>query len=234
MNMAERAMFRDRDCEPPMCCVRHLCAGLALLAALFSATPSDAHPHTWIYYEVELVFDEEARIAGMRQSWSFDEFYTVYATAGLGEGGKPDQKLIDAITAENMKNLREYGYFTDVRYDGERIGLDKASDIEAGMDGDRLRMSFFAPLERPVDPRAGDFSYRIFDPTFYIEMVHAPSDQAIRLSNALPTCTTRLIGPDPNPEMSAYAAALDRTQKGTDGLGALFAEKVVVRCEPFS
>lgn len=218
-----------------MWCDRHLFAGLAFVAALVCAGPSGAHPHTWIYYEVELVFDEEARIAGMRQSWSFDEFYTVYATAGLGgEGGKPDQKLIDAITAENMKNLREYDYFTDVRYGGERIGLDTASDIESRMDGDRLRMSFFAPLERPVDPRAGDFSYRIFDPTYYIEMVHAPSDQAIRLSNAPPTCATHLIGPDPNPEMSAYAAALDRTQKGTDGLGALFAEKVVVRCEPVS
>ncbi len=211
---------------------RCLWAGLAILAASSHAGVASAHPHTWIYYEVELVFDGEARIVGFRQSWSFDEFYTVYATAGVTgrEGGKPDQQLIDAITAENMKNLREYDYFTEVRWGGERIGLEAASEIEAGMDGDRLWMSFFAPLETPLDPRTQPFTYSIFDPTYYIEMQHAPSKQAIRLSNAPPACAAELIAPDPNPEMSALAAALDRTQKGTDGLGALFAEKVVVKC----
>jgi ABC-type uncharacterized transport system substrate-binding protein len=72
--------------------------------------------------------------------------------------------------------------------------------------------------------------YSIFDPTYYVEILHAEIKDVIRLIDAPESCKHSLIKPDPNPEMVALAAGLDRNQSAGDTLGAIFADKVLIEC----
>src|SRR3546814_462775 len=151
---------------------------------------------------------------------------------GLGRPGegRPSQDEIDTLLRENMKNLEPYTYFTKVERDGEDVAFGSVTDMSSALHGQRLGMTFVLPFESPIDLKGSSFVYAIYDPTYYIEMLHADSDDAIRLDAAPAGCAHRLIEPNPSMESLALAAALDRTQTAGDGLGALFAERVAVQC----
>ncbi len=83
----------------------------------------------------------------------------------------------------------------------------------------------------PLDPRHSDIVYRIAEPTYYFEMLHAEESPAIVLKNAPPACRYRLEPPKPDAALVAYAASLGINESGGDELGIQFAETVTIRCE---
>lgn len=209
---------------------RTLAIAAALLLALPTA-PAGAHPHSWIDIEVELQFARDGKLAGLKQFWIFDEAYTAYTTtqAKGGRAGKPDPKKLADTAREMLKNLKEYGYFTRVEQGGKRLALNDARDPVAELRDARLVVSFVLPLQASADVRAAALTYAVFDPTYFIEMLHVDA-KAIRLVGAPADCAAKLRQPEPDPQVTARASALDATQSGGDTLGQEFAEKVSVRC----
>ncbi len=210
-------------------------AALAALA-LFAAGPAAAHPHAWIDLRVEVQFDAEGAVTALRQTWLFDPYYTAFTVEGMdGDGdGRPDAEALRALLQENLSNLDEYRYFTEA-FDGQAaVAFGAPEGAVSGMRGQRLEMSFVLPLAEPVSATGAGFRYRIYDPTYYIEMLHAEDGPAIRLHEAPDACGFRIEGPDPDPEAVSLAASADSSQRtvpGGEGIGALFAETVVVSCE---
>jgi ABC-type uncharacterized transport system substrate-binding protein len=194
----------------------------AVIVSLSMAEPAAAHPHAWIDVDVDVQFDAEGRVTALKERWLFDEFYTA-DTVQKGERDKMD-RLVTRI----LGNLREYGYFTVVTVDGRSIPLSAPIDHSAHMEGHRLSMSFTVPLSQPV---AAPLTYSVFDPFYFIEMLHAERTDSIRLRNGPPGCRSRLIPAKPDPKRVAAAAAIDRTGNGGNNLGAQFAEKVEIRCD---
>lgn len=189
----------------------------------------EAHPHAWIDIDVVVRFGPDGTVSGLEESWLFDEFYSADTV------GKGDPARIERLTKGILHNLAGYGYFTRVNHGGRAVALAKPAAAAARMDGSRLRMTFFAPLAEPVVPStAAPLTYAVFDPTYFIEMLHAERKDAVRLEGAPPSCTVQLHPPHPDPKAVIAAAALDRTQSGGDGLGAQFAEKVEIRCPSLS
>ena len=86
-------------------------------------------------------------------------------------------------------------------------------------------------IEAPVAPTGGGITYSIYDPTYYIDLLHARDPGAIRLADAPAACRQRLVAPNPSFEAVSLAAAADRTQSLGEGIGALFAESVVIACD---
>lgn len=203
------------------------------LMAAIAVRPAQAHPHAWIDVTVEVLFDGDGRAIGLRETWLFDEYYTVFALEGLGTdaAGKPSQAAIDDILRQNMENLKEYAYFTKVEFDGADVAFGPVTAMSSTLRGARLDMRFVVPFAAPLDLGKSPMTYAIYDPTYYIEMLHAETADAVRLVGAPPACTYRLVDPVPSLEAVALAAALDSTQRQAgDGLGAVFAERVTVRC----
>lgn len=213
---------------------RRLTAAAAALALALAGTapPARAHPHGWIDVEVELRFDGEGQLTGLYQTWLFDEAYTAFVTEGgdLDGDGAPDQEGLEALLHENIGNLAEFDYFTVVERDGRPLGLGTATELSTRMEGARLQIAFLVPLAEPVPARGTPLSYAIYDPTYFIEMRHAESEAPIRLAGAPEGCRFRLQPPNPTADQVALAAALDVNDRVEDGLGALFAEKVVLQC----
>lgn len=196
---------------------------IAVVAVALSASgPALAHPHAWIDVSVEVQFDPAGKVTALRQTWVFDEFYTA-DTVQKGERDKMD-RLVTRI----LGNLRQYGYFTVVKAAEGGVALAAPTEHSARMRGPRLSMTFTTPLVRPVAP---PLTYSVYDPFYYIEMLHADEDDAIRLADAPANCRSRLIPAKPDPKVVAKAAAIDRGGTGGDTLGAQFAETVEIRCD---
>jgi ABC-type uncharacterized transport system substrate-binding protein len=212
-------------------------AGLALAALLATPGPAQAHPHAWIDVSTELRFDESGAVTAIRETWLFDEYYTVFAVQGLDADGdgKPDPDKLAELLEINLTNLAEYDYFTRVWAGGERLEVEPAVEGTNAMRDGRLEMSFLLPLRTPAAADGGKLVYKIFDPTYYIEMLHRDTEQAVELRDAPEGCTASVERGDPPLEAIGLATSLDssvqgETSYGDKSLGALFAETVTVSC----
>lgn len=207
-----------------------LLAAIAVLTAGPQEAP--AHPHAWIDVKVKVLFDDRGRIFALEETWLFDPLYPAFSLDGVkrDKDGAPDQQTIKALMRENMKNIKEYNYLTEVESSGVKAAFSGVRDIRSGHENKRLRLAFTLLLETPLEAAKAPVQYAVFDPTYYIEMLHAEGVGAVELSGAAPDCRYRLIPPNPSPDAVGLAAALDRTQSGGDGLGKLFAERVSIRC----
>ena len=208
-----------------------LCA-LVFLFAVAGTRPGSAHPHIWIDMQVELLFDADGLVTGLRQTWLADELYTAFATEGLDSDGdgKPDPAALNDLLAENLKNLKDYGYFTKVEGPRGPIATGDVETYSSTMRGRQLEMTFVLPLVAPHDPRAETLRYAIYDPTYFISMLHAERDGAIRLTEAPDDCRFRVGKPPATAYEIAMAAAVDRGGQLPQGMGEIFAETVTVAC----
>ncbi len=205
----------------------------SLCAVSLSPDRVSSHPHAWIDIKVDVLFNDEGHAVGLREHWLFDEFYTAFALEGLGVAGRtaPSQEVLDEIVRLNVTNLADFNYFTDVLFGEDKVAFGQASDTIGSMQDERLVMSFVVPFAEGLDLREQLLTYSVYDPTYYIEMLHEDIDAPIALEGSPDGCTHEVLAPNPTMEAISLAAALDRAPTTNDGLGALFAEQVVVQCD---
>lgn len=211
-------------------------AAMALLVA--SAVPAMAHPHVWIEMRSDVVFNDEGRISGVNLIWTFDDNYAEMALDGLdgnGDGVYSDAEL-DPLTRENLASLKDYEYFTVVRFDGEKQAFGEITEYGQIYSNGKLQLHFQVPLTAPLDPRAGKFLFKVYDPEFFIAIDYV-TDDPVAVVGAIPEACALDVGPVPTGE------EVDKTQqmlagKGVDwkpdvaeDFGALFAQPVSIACK---
>ncbi|MDR5893194.1 MULTISPECIES: DUF1007 family protein [Halomonas] len=210
-------------------------AALALLCLTASGL-AQAHPHGWIDLRMRLVVDDEGQLTGLHQSWLMDPFYSLVVMEELGRAGGEGglDAALDQLGSEIRDNLVPYGYYTELRLGDDKLTFDPVNDYTVLERGGRVEFIFLLPLAEP-QPLAGQaLSYQVFDPTYYIEMVHedengVPAEDSLRVGGEL-DCETRIHQADPDPEMVMRAAMLDVTDEAEPGLGRHFAETGEVVC----
>ena len=196
---------------------------------LFAQTIS-AHPHAWIDLRSNVLLDEDGKVHALELVWLFDDYYTVLVAEELAAGGEPDDDYLNEIAERNLTNLRDYDYFTVVTFDGERQAIDDVTRRETEVHDGRLWMRFVVPLREPLDPRQGELIFSIYDPTYWIEMIHLEGEPIFFSGEGADRCLGKIRQPNPTMEQVSLAAALDQDETAGDGLGELFAETVVVSC----
>lgn len=214
------------------CFYNFLIALLVVWMGLASSGAAKAHPHAWIDLWVEVVFDESGAATGLRQTWLFDDFYSVYATEGMDEDGdgQPDKDLLAQLVRENIESLAEYSYFTKAWIGGTAIELGEVTEMSSQMQEKRLAMVYYVPFAKPVRTDIGPLEYSVYDPTYYIEILHAEAADAIQLASPPAGCSYALAAPEPKEEEVALAFSLSNSETAGDGLGGYFAERVTVTC----
>lgn len=197
-----------------------------------TAAPAAAHPHAWIDIAVQVLFDKDGRISGLREIWLFDEYYTAFAMEEFVGKKKrvPTQADVDVFVRRAVGNLKEYAYFTEVRSGDAPVALGTVTKVSGELRLSRLVMTFVVPLQAPFDVSEAPLTYAVFDPSYYIEMLHIENENAIRLDNAPKGCRFHKAKPNPTFEAYSLAAAADTTAEPSESLGALFAERVTIEC----
>lgn len=193
--------------------------------------PAGAHPHGWIDLQSTVIFDGDGRIAALQLDWLFDEFYSAFVLADIAANGQPRDETLRQMAGQDIENLREYGYFSDVRVDDVRVDTATVEEFDAGLRDDRLWLRFTVPLQQPVDPRSHAVKFAIYDPTYFIAILHVEDAPVVLTGTGAEGCHSRIIQPTPSLDAIGLAAALDRTQTSDDTLGEVFAEWVRVRCD---
>lgn len=208
--------------------------GMGIVSLLLSPGVS-AHPHGWIDFSIRVMTNDEGTVRGMHQIWRMDPFYSLVVFEELTQvdGVSLDEGL-DQLGLEIRNNLAQQHYFTEVRLDGKPLALGEVSEYTAMEKDGRLIFSFILPFETPQPLAGHSLDYQIFDPTYYIEMVHEaqnnqPESDALVLHGE-PDCALSILSADPDPELVMQAALLDVDEEGAPGLGRHFAETGHVDC----
>lgn len=209
----------------------------ALLAGL-AATPAAAHPHVFVDATLTLRFDAEGRLVALATSWTYDEFYTLYAIEALemdpeGDGALSPEELAEMarIHTSAASDQEEFPSQLWLKAAGEHVPLQLPSGAAASLAADRLTVTFERLLEVPADPAVG-LSARIYDPSYFI----AYTIVADPVAEALPGgCTVRLIpfAPDALQQQTLSELSLLSMEETPydPQIGAMLSDEVRVTCD---
>lgn len=214
--------------------VKYLKRGfLAMLLMLFGASGFSAlaHPHAWIDLRSTVILNENGQVVGIEQQWLFDALYTLFIAEGFDSKSGSQKRAMTKLAESNLRNLRAHDYFTEVLADEKKVSLETVSEFESELRNGRLWMRFVVPFATPIDASTKRLSFAVFDPTFYIEMLHLEGDVVDFRGPSSEKCTALIVPPNPTAETVMLAQALDQDTQPDNTLGALFAEKVEVRCK---
>lgn len=192
-----------------------------------------AHPHVWIDALTEVVFDDNGRFSGVRVYWVFDEFYSTYAIEGLdsNDNGELEPNELAPLAADNVRNLKEFGYFTWVKVNGKAAAFGDVTDYGLRYVNNRLALWFLLPLLTPVDPQKAQVSFSLYDPTYYIS-IELVGNAPIRTTGTVPSgCNFKIDaaeGSEDNRTLSeSFFQSLDPS---TTTFGAQFAPNIRIMC----
>jgi len=194
-----------------------------------------AHPHGWIDMSVRVITNDDGAVTGLHQTWRMDPFYSLVVMEELQQvPGTSLEQGLDQLGSEIRNNLTPQHYFTEVRIGDKPQTFGEVTEYTALERDGRLTFMFILPLTSPQPLSGQGLEYQVFDPTYYIEMVHEeegdePSPQALIL-NGEPDCTLSVLPADPDPEKVLQASLLDVDEEGEPGLGRHFAETGRVDC----
>jgi ABC-type uncharacterized transport system substrate-binding protein len=216
--------------------IRAACA--ALLAALSAASPAAAHPHVWIEMQSDVVFNEQGLITAMNLMWTFDDSYAQVALDGLDSNGDGvyDAVELGPLTKENIASLKDYDFFTVMRFNGEKQPLGQVTEFGQIWSNEKLQLHLQVPLKTPVDPTKGEFTAKVYDPDFFIAMDYV-KDDAVTVIGPMPKTCKMVLKPVPtDAEVEATRAMLstkgpDWKPENDEDFGAMFAQPVSVTCK---
>jgi ABC-type uncharacterized transport system substrate-binding protein len=214
----------------PARAVRH---GLLLLCLSVLPGALYAHPHAWIDLRVVLQIDSSQRLTAMSQRWAFDPLYSLLLTEDIPDAADPTAHAaaLAEMRERLLTNIAGHGYLTDLEHGEAAVaGVDVRDATLSISDDGQLVLAFTLRSASPIDLAAASLRYRIYDPLFYIHMLHGDAS-AIELADASARCSASLTRARPSASAIARATAVDRGAADADGLGRHFAETVSVQCQ---
>jgi ABC-type uncharacterized transport system substrate-binding protein len=211
-------------------------AGLAAMAATVS--PAAAHPHVWIEMRSDVVFNDQGLITAMNLMWTFDDGYAQMALDGLdtNRDGVYSPSELDPLTKENIASLKDYGFFTVMRYNGAKQALGEVTEFGQIYSNDKLQLHLQVPLATPVDPTKGEFVAKVYDPDFFIAMDYA-KDEPVTVIGAMPKTCQLVVKPVATDAEIEETRAMLATKgpewkpENDEDFGALFAQPVTIQCK---
>ncbi|MGE0602724.1 MAG: DUF1007 family protein [Xanthobacteraceae bacterium] len=202
-------------------------AAAAFLAG--GAVVALAHPHVIVTGKSELVFGKDGTISAIRYSWTFDEFFSEFATQGLdknGDGVLSREELAD-LAKVNVESLKEYEYFTVGKSGPGKLVFGDPVDYWLESKDKLLTLHFTLPVKS--GSQKGGVSLDVYDPTYFVAF-NLAEENPVKLIGAPENCSFAVKRP----------ASQDKNQTQTesffnsitaDQYGSQFANTVVVTCK---
>jgi ABC-type uncharacterized transport system substrate-binding protein len=148
-----------------------LLGGIVILIIIFGAAPLGAHPHVFIDYRANFVFDQKG-LRGMKLKWTFDEFYSNSLLQDYDQ--KHDRILrvpeVKRLEKEAFAAIAKCNYFCDLRLNQKVFVIRSVTDFFATVEHNQLVYVFFIPC--PIMAKRVDQELRLalYDSTYYISI----------------------------------------------------------------
>ncbi len=217
---------------------RWAASAVFISAMAVSGSPASAHPHVWIEMRSDVVFNDQGQITAMNLMWTFDDAYAQMALDGLdtnGDGVYSPSEL-DPLTRENIASLKDYGFFTVMRFNGQKQPFGEVTEFGQIWSNDKLQLHMQVPLKAPLDPTKGEFVAKIYDPDFFIAMDYA-REEPVSVVGAMPKNCQLVVKPVATDAEVEQTRAMLSTKgpewkpENDEDFGALFAQPVIVQCK---
>ena len=166
-------------------------ATIGILMAVMTGV--SAHPHMWVTVETTVLYDK-GTFTGLREKWTFDEYYTAYAIEGLDKNhdGIYDREELSELAKVNIEAMKEVGYFTYPVLGGQEVKLKPAQDYWLEHKDGVLSLYFTVLFDQPILTEAESFGFAVEDPTFFIAFEPANTDPVKFADGAPKTCRAKL------------------------------------------
>ena len=218
--------------------MRWITAAAVFAVTMCAAAPAMAHPHVWIEMRSDVVFDGKGLITGMNLMWTFDDAYAEMAVDGLdanGDGVYSPQEL-EPLTKENLQSLKDYDYFTVMRFNGEKQLFGPIVESGQIWSNNKLQLHFQLPLKTPLDPLKGEFAAKVYDPEFYIAIDYVKDDPVSVTGNMPKNCQLVMKPVPTDAEVEATRTMLatkgkDWKPETAEDFGEVFAQPVTIECQ---
>ena len=217
---------------------RWAASAVFISAMAVSGSPASAHPHVWIEMRSDVVFNDQGQITAVNLMWTFDDAYAQMALDGLdtnGDGVYSPSEL-DPLTRENIASLKDYGFFTVMRFNGQKQPFGEVTEFGQIWSNDKLQLHMQVPLKAPLDPTKGEFVAKIYDPDFFIAMDYA-REEPVSVVGAMPKNCQLVVKPVATDAEVEQTRAMLSTKgpewkpENDEDFGALFAQPVIVQCK---
>ncbi len=144
--------------------------------------PALAHPHVWVDYYVDAVSSKEG-ITKLKFRWHFDDMFTSMVEEDFNIKSITP-KNVNTLRDSAFSNLKNYHYYTYIKFDGKEFEPKEISDFGALLKGKNLEYTFTIILPHP----AKEVELSLYDPEFYVDigppMLGAESDSVGIMSSA--------------------------------------------------
>jgi len=208
-----------------------LLAVLAAAGACLTPAAALAHPHVWVIMKSEVAYAPDGSVTGLRQSWTFDDMFSTFATQGLDQKtkGQFTREELAPLAEVNMTSLKEFDYFTYAKADGKEQSFAAPKDYWLEFKDSVLTLHFTLPLKAPA--KAKSFSIEVYDPSYYVDFAFAEKDAA-KLSGAPAACRLTVAKPqEMDAELAQRLAQIPPGQQiPANTYGARFANRLTVAC----
>ncbi len=207
---------------------------IAAATLMTLSSGASAHPHVWVTVKATVLYDNGA-ISGLREAWTFDEFYTAQAIEGLDKNGdgKYSREELAELAQVNIDGLKEFDYFTYAKLASAERKFNAPVDYWLEhTDKGILTLHFTLPLQQPVSADAGEFSFSVTDPSYFIAFDLAENNP-VELGSGAPAGCAAVVHEPPEDDASdtqnlnkAFSDALGTS--GAVNLGSV--RTVAVHC----
>ena len=200
-----------------------------LLMALSAV--SDAHPHSFIDMQTELLADGDA-LTALKMRWTMDEITSADLLYDAGDA-KPGSETWKKLAAEVMANVLGQHYFSEVWHNGQRVKfLNLPTSYGLSRSGNKAVLEFVLPLAEPPRLAGQRFDILTFDPTYFVDMTYNDAHSLSLPASLQGRCQVALQTPKPDSSLKQYALSLDKADAPPEqmDLGRQFAQKVTLTC----
>ena len=202
-----------------------------LLPLLLWSLPARAHPHVVVMVTSEVIF-ADGKVAGIRHHWTFDDMYSAFVTANLGEDGKdPTTKDLQPVAQTNVESLKEFDYFTVSKTNSKKTVFGDPKDYSMTFDGKdkTATLHFTVPLAEAVQSKL--FVFQIYDPSYFVAFAF-DKGEPVKLLGAPQGCSLSVSKPkalDSEESKKLNESFFSGLSPGSD-FGAKLADRAIVAC----
>jgi ABC-type uncharacterized transport system substrate-binding protein len=172
-----------------------------------------AHPHVFVDFQAQILFDTQGRITHVRNVWQFDRAFSAFASQGLDKDGdgKLSEKELAPLAKTNVQSLKEYAFFTYLRIGKQQLKFEFPDQYFLRVYNGRLTLFFQLPLTIPTAP-GPTTTLEIYDPEYFVAFTFAKNDP-ITLYQAPAGCVVQIHPPRPlDASIMAKLAAIPADQ----------------------
>jgi len=212
---------------------------LSLISGGLCPVAVQAHPHVFVDTGFEIRFDAQNRLASVKVTWSYDEFYSLLITEDLGLDRDGDGRLSAAedLLLTGFDTNWDEGFDGDleIRANGAVLALSGPLEPETDLIDGRIVSTHVRQILTPQAPQEGPFSLKAFDPSYYTAYeIRLP----VRITAGLEGhCMLERLDPDIEGALAQMQAQLLRLDVNADLeendiplMGGEFATEILITC----